>query len=102
MTGLRTTKPTTAGFRPRVSIARLSDLTLDEKRWILHRCGAFGADGLPALSYRDVSRNLKRSRRVYLHEASIRRLVAREDPELARRRLAAARAHPFGRLEESE
>lgn len=81
----------------RISIARLGDLTPDEKRWILFRCGTFGADGLPALSYRDVSRNLRRSRRVYLHESSIRRLVAREDPELARRRLEAARSRPFRR-----
>ncbi len=82
-------------MKKRIEIARLGDLTRDEKAWILGRCEMFGPDGLPVLSYRDVSRNLQRSRRVRVLEGSIRRLVAREAPDLHRKRTEVARSRPF-------
>lgn len=66
-------------------------------RWILTRAAAFVRSGRvirPAFSYRELARNLRRSRRIEVNQFSIRKLVVREAPEIARMR---GDCYPFAR-----
>ena len=55
--------------------------------WILGRARAMPG-GRPAFTYPAIARNLWKSRRVRLSGWAVKRLVTREDPDLARRRAA--------------